>query len=56
LEIVKLESGKKNIHKEAQVLNIDSKSTNNPQLLQMHLMTDVWLTVHRNSVWIRKTN
>ena len=24
--------------------------------LEQHLRSDVWLTVHRNSVWIRKTN
>ena len=26
------------------------------RLLHGDLMADVWLTVHRNSVWIRKTN
>jgi hypothetical protein len=30
-EIVKLESGKKNINEEAQVLSIDGKSANSPQ-------------------------
>jgi len=33
LEIVKLESGRKNIHKETQVLKIDGKPTNNPQTI-----------------------
>jgi len=23
---------------------------------ELHCKSDVWLTVHRNSVWIRKTN
>ena len=25
-------------------------------LYDMNFLSDVWLTVHRNSVWIRKTN
>jgi len=32
-ETVKLESGRKNVHEETQVLNIDGKSTNNPQTI-----------------------
>ena len=29
---------------------------NNRPDAQFFLVSDVWLTVHRNSVWIRKTN
>jgi hypothetical protein len=32
-EIVKLDSGRKNISEETQVLNIDGKSSNNPQTI-----------------------
>ena len=30
------------------------KASNPPR--QLYCSADVWLTVHRNSVWIRKTN
>jgi len=33
-----------------------SGGTKKKKLLSTHFKSDVWLTVHRNSVWIRKTN
>ena len=47
---------KSNLAEEETEQTIDRKSVAQFVVYGRKILSDVWLTVHRNSVWIRKTN